>query len=134
MIPANSDLLVEDFEYITQPSKTYRLNIENNTISGGYIDGLEALKQAVYKILNTERFDYIIYSWNYGIEIKDLIGEHMSFVIPELERVIKEALMQDDRIEDVTDFEFSVNKNIVTVKFKVISIEGVANIEKVVSV
>lgn len=134
MIPANSDLLVEDFEYITQPSKTYRLNIENNTISGGYIDGLEALKQAVYKILNTERFDYIIYSWNYGIEVKNLIGEHMSFVIPELERVIKEALMQDDRIEDVTDFEFSINKNIVTTKFKVISIEGVANIEKVVSI
>lgn len=134
MIPANSDLLVEDFEYITQPSKTYRLNTENNTISGGYIDGLEALKQAVYKILNTERFDYIIYSWNYGVEIKNLIGEHVSFVIPELERVIKEALMQDDRIEDVTDFEFSVSKNTVTVKFKVISIEGVANIEKVVSI
>lgn len=134
MIPANSDLLVEDFEYITQPSKTYRLNIENNTISGGYIDGLEALKQAVYKILNTERFDYIIYSWNYGIEIKDLIGEHMSFVIPELERVIKEALMQDDRIEDVTDFEFSIDKNVVTTKFKVTSVEGVAEIEKVVSI
>lgn len=136
MIPANtnSDVLVEDFEYITQPSKTYKLNIENNTISGGYIDGLEALKQAIYKILNTERFDYLIYSWNYGVEIKNLIGQHMSLVIPELERVIKEALLQDERIEDVTNFEFSINKNIVTVKFTVTSTEGVAIIEKVVSV
>jgi phage baseplate assembly protein W len=136
MIPANSnsDLLEQDFEYETHPSKTYKLNIENNTNSGGYVDGVDALKQAIYKILNTERFDYLIYSWNYGVEIKNLIGEHISFVIPELERVIKEAIMQDDRIEDVTDFEFATNKNIVTVKFKVISIEGVADIEKVVSI
>ena len=135
MIPVNnSSVLEEDFDYELEPSKTYKLNVDNNTISGGYIDGLDALKQAVYKILNTERYDYLIYSWNYGVEIKDLIGEHMSFVIPELERVIKEALMQDDRIEDVTDFEFETNKNDVIVKFKVISIEGVAEIEKVVSV
>lgn len=135
MIPANdSDMLEQDFEYETQPSKTYKLNMDNNTISGGYIDGLDALKQAIYKILNTERFDYIIYSWNYGIEIKELIGEHMSFVIPEIERVIKEALMQDDRIEDVTDFKFTTNKNNVTVNFKVTSKEGVASIEKVVSI
>lgn len=136
MIPANnnSDLLEQDFEYETQPSRTYKLNMENNTISGGYVDGVEALKQAIYKILNTERFDYLIYSWNYGVEIKKLIGEHTSFAIPELERVITEAIMQDDRIEDVTDFEFIINKNIVTVKFKVISIEGITDIEKVVSI
>lgn len=136
MIPANnnSDLLEQDFEYETQPSRTYKLNMENNTISGGYVDGVEALKQAIYKILNTERFDYLIYSWNYGVEIKNLIGEHTSFAIPELERVITEAIMQDDRIEDVTDFEFIINKNIVTVKFKVISIEGITDIEKVVSI
>jgi len=135
MIPANdSDVLTEDFEYETQPSRTYKLNIESNTISGGYVDGLDALKQAIYKILNTERFDYLIYSWNYGIEIKNLIGEHVSYAIPEIERVIKEALLQDDRIEEVTDFEFETKKNDVIVKFKVTSVEGVAEIEKVVSI
>ena len=133
MIPTNSDLLQKDFEYIIEPSKTYRLNLDNNTISGGYIDGLDALKQAIYKILNTERYDYLIYSWNYGVEIKNLIGQHMSFVVPELERVIKE-LIQDDRIEDVTNFDFSINGNIVTTKFTVISTEGAVDIEKAVSI
>ena len=32
---ANNNELTQDFDYITQPSKTYKLNIENNTISGG---------------------------------------------------------------------------------------------------
>ena len=130
----DSDALLSDFEYETQASKTYKLNIEKDTISGGYISGTEALKQAVYKILNTERYDYIMYSWNYGIEIKNLIGKHISYVLPELERVITEALTQDDRIEEVTDFEFETNKNDVIVKFQVVSTEGTTEIEKVVSI
>lgn len=133
MIPGVQDDLQEDFDIITQPTKAYKLDLEKNIIVG-YCDGIEALKQAIYKILNTERYDYLIYSWNYGVEIKNLIGEETTLVIPELERVIKEALMQDDRIEDVTDFEFSIDKNVVTSKFKVTSVEGVAEIEKVVSI
>lgn len=133
MIPKNKDDLQEEFDIITQPSKTYKMDIEKNIIVG-YCDSIEALKQAIYKILNTERYDYLIYSWNYGIEVKNLIGEHISFVIPELERVIKEALMQDDRIEDVTDFEFLIDKNVVTAKFKVTSVEGITEIEKVVNI
>lgn len=135
MIPANSnsDILTSDFEYVTQPSKTYKLNVDKDTISGGYVDGIEAVKQAIFKILNTERFDYIIYSWNYGVEIKNLIGQHVSFAIPELERVITEALMQDDRIEEVKDFDFSKNNSDIIIKFTVISTEGNTTIEKVVS-
>ena len=97
MIPSVQDDLQEDFDIITQPTKTYKLDIEKNIIVG-YCDGIEALKQAIYKILNTERYDYLIYSWNYGVEIKNLIGEETTLVITELERIIKEALMQDDRI------------------------------------
>ena len=32
-------------------------------------DKVEALKQAVFKILSTERFEYVIYSRNYGTEL-----------------------------------------------------------------
>lgn len=134
IIPTTQSEILEDFDYIVEPSKTYKLNAENNTISGGYIDGKEAIKQTIYCILNTERFEYLIYSWNYGIELKNLIGENTTYVIPELERVIKEALEQDDRIEDITDFEFEVKKNEVLVKFKVATLEGVIEIEKVVNI
>lgn len=131
MIPNNDNL--QDFEQETEPNKTYYLNIENNTITG-FCDGIEAIKQAIYKILNTERFDYLIYSWNYGIEFKNLIGEPKTYVIPELERVITEALLQDDRIEEVTNFEFISEKNIVNVKFKVITKLGNIEIEKAVTI
>ena len=71
-----------------------------------YIDGLEAVKQSIFKIIMTERYQYIMYSWNYGIELVDLFGEPISYVCPELKRRISEALLWDDRIKGVDNFIF----------------------------
>lgn len=134
MTPNTDDILLNNIEEVTeQTSKTFYLNIEKNTISN-FCDGIEAMKQAIYCILNTERFEHLIYSWNYGIELKHLIGENTTFVIPELERVITEALLQDTRITEVNNFEFEINKNLITAKFKVITTIGEIESEKVVSI
>lgn len=133
MTPKTSDILLNNIEEVTeQTSKTYYLNIEKNTIAN-FCDGIEAMKQTIYCILNTERFEHLIYSWNYGIELKHLIGENTTFVIPELERVIQEALLQDDRISKVNNFEFNVEKNSIIVKFTVTTTVGEIQAEKVVS-
>ena len=133
MTPKTKDILLNNIEEVTeQTSKTYYLNIEKNTIAN-FCDGIEAMKQTIYCILNTERFENLIYSWNYGIELKHLIGENTTFVIPELERVIQEALLQDDRISEVNNFEFNVEKNSIIVKFTVTTTVGEIQAEKVVS-
>lgn len=108
MIP-NTNSLTTDLEVITQPSKSYKMYIDDNYINGTCKD-LEEVKQTIYKILNTERYQYVIYSWNFGIELSDLIGEPIDYVLSEVERRITEALLQDDRIESVTDFEFDTSK------------------------
>lgn len=132
IIPQND--IKEDFTIEEKSNKTYKLNIEKNTIEGK-CEGTDAIKQTIYCILNTERFEYLMYSWDYGVEIKKLIGEQSTYVIPELERVIKEALKQDDRIEDVIEFTFKqTNKNTITATFKVITTLGDIMIEKEVSV
>lgn len=83
------------------------MNLDTGSIRG-YTDGLDAMKQAIFKILQTERYQYIMYSWNYGIETLDLYGEPISYVCPELERRITEALLWDERIESVDNFEFDL--------------------------
>lgn len=107
------------------PSKTYVMDIDGERIVGTMTDEIEAVKQAIYKILNTERYRYPIYSWNYGVELADLFGKLIAYVLPEIPRRIKEALVADDRIIDVTAFELSHDKrgNILA-KFKVITIFG----------
>lgn len=109
MIPSVNNILTTDLEVETQPSKNYKMHIKDDIIHGT-CDNLDAMVQIIYKILNTERYTYPIYSWNYGIELSDLIGEPVSYVCAELERRITEALIQDDRIKSVSDFEFDTSK------------------------
>ncbi|AZK48786.1 DUF2634 domain-containing protein [Paenibacillus lentus] len=122
MIPTN-DGLQHDFELENQPTKTFKLNLDKNRIVGK-IDEIEALKQAIFLILSCERYEHIIYSWNYGFESNDLIGKPIDFVMSEVKRRILEALLQDERITGVDSFEFNRNKKKLHVTFTVHSIYG----------
>lgn len=119
----------------TYPNKTYRMKIDEERVDGTIRNELEAVEQAVYKILNTERYKHIIYSWNYGVELEDLFGKPIPYVLPEIPRRIKEALIQDDRIEDVTGFDLTYNKNgEVLAKFTVVTIYGDLEVERAVKI
>jgi|SRR5690606_245053 len=133
MLPAVNDDLQKDFEIEEETSYTYKLNLDESTIAG-FVDGLEAMKQAIYLILNIERYEYLIYSWNYGIELADLFGQPTSFVLPELKRRITEALVQDSRILGVDNFSFETNKGKVHATFTVHTIFGDVEAEKVVTI
>lgn len=133
MIPSTTAFLEQDFEITEQPTHTYKMNLESNLIRG-YTDGQEAMKQAIYKIMNTERYQYVMYSWNYGIELLDLYGEPVSYVCPELERRITEALTWDDRIQSVDNFEFNISKKgEILVTFTAHTVFGDVVAEKVVN-
>jgi len=129
MLPQVQDDLRAEFEEVVEPSKTFKLYLEKNRCLG-FVDEREALKQAIFLILSTERYDYIIYSWNYGVEFKDLIGQPVAFVASEVKRRIRECLLQDDRIEEVDSFEVSTNKNKVHVSFTAHTIFGEIQAER----
>lgn len=93
------DIVEEEFS-----DKTYQVDFINQKITG-MIDGIESLKQSISFILNTERYENIIYSWNYGVEFQNLIGKDYDFILGDLKRRIEEALLQDDRIIAIEDFE-----------------------------
>lgn len=121
MLPESGSLLKQEFRIAEQPSKTYR--IRDETIQG-MADGLESVKQAVTCILNTERYESILYSWNYGVELKDLFGKPMGYVKSELKRRITEALTQDDRIQRVGAFSFEIHGRNLAVTFTVYTTQG----------
>ena len=133
MIPSINNVLTADMTVAQENTKSYKLNIASNRIIGT-VDGIEAVKQSIYKILNTERYQYIIYSWNYGIELIDRYGKDDAFVIPELERRIKDALSTDDRIVECDEFSFVISdKHSIGITFTARTIYGNLEIEKEVS-
>lgn len=134
MIPSGNTLLTTELEVVTMPSKQHRMILDSNRIVAT-CDNLKAIEQTVYKILNTERYAYIIYSWNYGIELDDLFGQPVRYVCPEIERRVQEALLQDDRITAVDNFVFTFPKRgIVAVTFTVHTILGDIDEEMVVNI
>lgn len=132
MLPSNNIEFIQQLTTKRQPSKTYFMT-DNGRIKG-YTDGIQAVEQAVYKILSTERYDYIIYSFNYGIQLKDLYGMPYDFCCAELERRIREALTWDDRIEDVDEFSFEKVYDSIHVMFTVHSIFGNIEMEEDINV
>lgn len=139
MIPSTNSILSADMTIQESPTVQHKMiPAKKDTDSDriiGECDKVESLKQTIFKILNTERYEYPIYSWNFGVEFIDLIGEPVTYVCPEIERRIQEALQSDDRIEAVDSFTFDTsNKGIVAVAFTVHSIYGDIEEEKVVSI
>lgn len=88
------------------------------------VEGNEAIKVWVYKAILTPRYNYSIYTWDYGSELLDLIGKAYtpSLTKEEAKRLIKEALEINPYILDVeiTDISFKDSILSATVKVKTI--------------
>ena len=127
------ELDMATIEKKTIPSLTWKINEERAEVRGT-VDELEAMKQAVRKILQTERYRYAIYDWNYGIELEELYGKNVTYVIPEMKKRIEDALLADDRVTAVTDFSFMQEKGSVTAEFMVHTIFGEITAERTVDI
>ncbi len=133
MIPETSGLIESEEIVFEEPSsKTYLIDFDQKCLrlsfdegdSNGFIDDLKAMEQAVFCMLNTERYEHLIYSWDYGSELQDIIGMDTDIVLSEIERRVTEALMEDSRILSVDDFDFETNKKEVVCTFSVSTIYG----------
>lgn len=122
LIP-NSEEINTEYNSI-EPSKTFKYNFEDGSV-GGNIDEVEALKQTIIIILSTPRYAYEIYDGSFGHELYTLIGQPKELIISEAPRLIEEALLEDNRILSVSDFEFNQTKiDSIGILFKIKSVFG----------
>ena len=94
------------------------------------VEGNEAVKVWIYKALKTERYAYLAYSWQYGIELQPFIGKVMSVQerYAELKRVIVECLMVNPYIQSIDSIAFSSEGTRVTCDITLTTIYGEVNI------
>ncbi len=113
---------------VRQPSKTWKIDFEKKKITGT-IDGLDALRQAVFLCLNAQRYEHVIYSWNYGVETKNLAGGNYDLVRRQLQSAIEDALSVDSRISGISDFHATQSGDSMTAMFTVTSNDGTVIME-----
>lgn len=110
--------ILKEIQVVTQPSYDWKIDFKKNRIMGN-IDETESVRQAIYMILSTERYTNPIYTWNYGVETYDLYQSNKSYIIPQLQSRIMDALYQDDRIREVSNFKFNVKGSVYNITFDV---------------
>lgn len=116
------------------PTRTYAVDFDKGQIKGK-VEGINAVRQYIHKALLTPRFMCLIYSNQYGSEIKQtIIAEDATqkFVKAELPRIIEDAIIHDDRILSVgkDDFQYTFLGDSVNVMFTVQTIYGILKVEE----
>ncbi|MED4802650.1 DUF2634 domain-containing protein [Bacillus atrophaeus] len=125
---------IEDDSEVIETSRTYRIDFENGQITNELITGLEAVKQFVYMALHTERYSYSVFSHDIGNELQEVLSDNETtdaYKKMEIPRLVEEALIYDDRISSVTEFEIEKSGDRFLVSFIVETDEGTLEIEEV---
>lgn len=124
MIPKIPDYIREGYRKTIAPLRTYKYDPRTKRVVG-QIEGLEAVKQMVFFILNTEVEEADIYNGNYGSRIKDLYGKSMRYAELVIEGRIREALSICNFIKSVDNFEIQrIDNTKLLVRFDIDSTEG----------
>ena len=89
--------------------KEYEFDFNNNTLTGKILEGKEGLKMWIYKALLTPRYVYPIYSWDYGQDFDELIGQgyEADYIKSEVERRVTECLMINPKIIRCHNFQIN---------------------------
>lgn len=92
-----------------QESRTYAMDLRHMRISG-YVDSKEAVMQAIWKVLSTRRFVHLIYNDQYGLDVMNRInvGLTKQYLDSDVPKMVEEALLTDDRITGVGQFNYEV--------------------------
>ncbi|HEX2924805.1 MAG TPA: DUF2634 domain-containing protein [Ruminiclostridium sp.] len=90
------------------------------------LEGAEALKVWICKMLKTQRYRFLIYTWNYGSELERLIGAGYTSntVQNEVKRLLEDALQVNDSIKGTKDVNVTFKGDNLDISFTVITDYG----------
>lgn len=118
-------------EEVTLPStavfpssiREYEIDFKTDRLTGRIVEGVDALCVWAYLALKAKRYHWVIYSWTYGEEYTNLIGQSFSeeYVKSEVQRYMEECLFENEHITGVNNLEISLIKDKLFIKFDMIT-------------
>lgn len=108
MIPKLRDQLARPLQPVRRPSLVWAyINVVGSdeaeeTRLDGLVDNTEALRQAIWHIVHTERYSYPgILENSEGIELEQFIGESFLYFRAKVYQVFSDAILRDDRVRSI---------------------------------
>lgn len=120
-----SDAITEETQESKIP-KEYEIDFKTGQLTGRIVEGVEAIKVWIWLVLQTPRYRYYIYSWDYGNEFEELIGRGYSeeYINAEAQRMTEDCLLVNEHIESITDFSVGMENEQLTISFTANTIYG----------
>lgn len=100
-------------------AREYGIDFETGQLTGEIVEGTEAIKVWIWNCLHTERFHHAIYSWQYGVEYEQYIGQTVSneFLLADAQIETEEALTVNPYITGISNFEIEFRGSRLHIKF-----------------
>lgn len=111
--------------------REYELDFKSGRLTGRIVEGVDALCVWAYLALKARRYRWVIYSWGYGNEVYDLMGNSYSeeYLRSECRRYVEECLFENEHITGIEDLEVSQIKDVLYIKFRMITDIGSKEVE-----
>lgn len=117
---------IEELEEEIKPPKEYGIDFKTGQLTGEIVEGKEAIKVWIWLTLQTPRYRYYAYTWDYGNEFEDLIGRGYTeeYIEAEAQRMTEDCLLVNEDIQSISEFSVSMEKDVLTVSFIANTIYG----------
>ena len=113
--------------------KEYEIDFKTGQLTGRIVTGLAAIKIWIWFTLQTVRYRYYAYTWDYGNEFEDLIGQGYTeeYIEAEAQRMAEDCLLVNEHIQSITDFSISMKNEKLQISFTANTIYGEIQINNI---
>ncbi|RRJ15511.1 DUF2634 domain-containing protein [Lachnoanaerobaculum orale] len=129
---SNIDIAESEGNKVIEVPREYGIDFTTGQLTGKIVEGLEAIKVWVWLCMHTERFRHAIYSSDYGTSLEQYFGHVLSdeYINTDCESEITDALLMNDYIESVEDFEVVRDSDSLNIKFRVLTKFGSLEVDE----
>lgn len=122
----------ENDNQIVKMPKEYGVDFDTGQLTGRIVDGVEAIRVWVWLCMHTERFRHAIYSNDYGASLEQYFGHLLSdeYINTDCESEVTDALLVNEYIESIEDFEAVKDDGRLRISFKVITKFGSIEVDE----
>ena len=127
----NEEIALASPEVTASSIREYELDFKSGRLTGRIVTGVDALCVWAYLALKAQRYRWVIYSWGYGNDVYELIGKSYSedYLKSECRRYMEECLFENEHIIGINNLEVSQIKDVLRIKFKMITDVGSKEVE-----
>ena len=129
---SDTKTIKEDDSQVVKIPREYGIDFTTGKLTGKIVEGLEAIKVWIWLCMHTERFRHAIYSADYGTSLEQYIGHMLSeeYINTDCESEISDALLINEYIESIEDFEAVRNSDSLDISFRVVTKFGSIEVDE----